>query len=112
MIRLSTAANTKLPGIEVLKTSVAIAPVETKPMKLVGVATKVRVEIAPSESVAVSTTAEATKPPARSDPKNVPPMALAPLRLKKVIASRSELVDSAGLAGVPAPKNPVWLLAM
>ena len=40
-------------------------------------------------------------------------MALAPpLRLKKVIASRSELVDNAGLAAVPTPKNPVPLLAL
>ena len=112
-VRLSTAGKTKLPGCDVLKTRVAIAPVETKPMKLVGVATNVCVEIAPSMSVAVSTTAEATKLPCRSEPKNVQPMALAPpLRLKKVIASVSVWVDNAGLATVPTPKKPVALLAL
>jgi len=95
-------------GCTEVSTSEVSAPVETKPRKLLVVAPTMVCVTLPLPSVAVSVTSPAAKRPEMSLPKKLPPAACTPLvKPANVMLSVAVLVDSQGLAVVPAPKNDV-----
>src|SRR5687768_17016374 len=106
-VRLSTVGHRGEAPCTDRTTSELIVPEDRKPRKLVVVAPSiVWLDVAPSESVAISVTSPEANRPLMSEPKKLPPIALTPpVKALKVIESVASLVDSQGLAVVPAPKK-------
>ena len=113
-VRLSAVGHkTELPPGWTAARVTPVSPlVDTKPKKLEVVAFRIDWEILPSASVAVRITPPEANAPPRSDPKKFPPRPYTPpVKLLKAIVSVAVLVDSHGLADVPAPKKDVVLTA-